>query len=166
MIMKTQPPVAKAQYPDPDTLKELISEHHFFKGLNPDYLPLLTSAATFLEYKPQDLIFNEAAEADHFYLINWGCVGLEAHVPLKQPVTVQRIGNGDALGWSWFFPPHAWRFSARALDSTEIIAFDARVLREYADENHDFGYDLLVRMGQVIRDRLQSTRELLMDYCA
>ena len=163
--MKTQSPIMKAQEPDRDTLKELIANHHFFKGLNPDFLPYLTSSATFVEYKPQQLIFEEATEADHFYLIHWGCVALEAHVPRKPSVTVQRIGNGEALGWSWFFPPHAWRFSARALDAVEIIAFDAKVLRVYANENHEFGYDLLTRMGQVIRDRLQSTRELLMDYC-
>jgi len=163
--MKTQLPVMKAQQPDRDTLKKLIADHHFFRGMNPDFLPFLASAATFVEYEPQQLIFNEAAEADHFYLINWGCGGLEAHVPLKNSVTVQRIGNGEALGWSWFFAPHSWRFSARTLDATEVIEFDAKALREYADQNHDFGYDLLVRMGQVIRDRLQSTRELLMDYC-
>jgi CRP-like cAMP-binding protein len=146
-----------------ETLKDLIINHHFFKKLSPDFLPALASAASFAEYKPQQLIFEEGTEASRFYLIHWGCVGLEAHVPNRRPVTIQRIGIGEALGWSWFFPPYTWRFTARTLDSTEIIAFDAAALRSHADKNHDFGYDLSIRMGRVMQDRLQATRGLLVD---
>ena len=148
-----------------DNLKELIAAHRFFKGLDPGFLPFLESTAKFVEYGSGELILNEAAEADSFHLILWGCVGLEAHVPGKRQVVVQRIGVGEALGWSWFFPPHAWRFSARTLDATEVIAFDAAALRDYADENHDFGYDLSLRMGQLMHERLKATCALLVDYC-
>jgi len=148
-----------------DDLKELIAAHRFFKGLDPAFLPFLASVAKFIEYDAGELILNEAAEADSFHLILWGAVGLEAHVPGKRQVTVQRIGVGEALGWSWFFPPHSWRFSARTLDAAEVIAFDATALRDYADKNHDFGYDLSLRMGQLMHERLKATCALLVDYC-
>lgn len=148
-----------------ESLKDLIADHHFFKGINPDFLPFLASCATFVEYKPGELIFEEGTEADRFYLIHWGCVGIETHIPCKRSVTVQRIGNGEALGWSWCFPPYSWRYSARTLDATELIAFDAKSILDYAEKNHDFGYDLFKRTGRVMQDRLQATRALLVDYC-
>lgn len=148
-----------------ENLWQLIAEHRFFKGLDPAFVPFLESAASLVEYAPGDLILNEAAEAESFHLILWGSVGLEAHIPGKREVTVQRIGVGEALGWSWFFPPHSWRFSARALTPTETIAFDVDALRAHANENHDFGYDLAVRVGQLMHERLKAACALLEDYC-
>jgi len=76
---------------------------------------------------------------------------------------MQTIGPGDALGWSWLFPPYQWRFSARSIDATEAVSFGARSLREYDEENHDFGYDLAMRIERIVLERLQSTRLLLAD---
>jgi len=148
-----------------ENLRELIAEHRFFKGLDPVFLPLLESAATYVEYDSKQLIFDEATKADSFHLIQWGCVGLETHIPGRHQVIVQRIGIGEGLGWSWFYPPHSWRFTARTLDATEAIVFNAVALRDYADKNHDFGYDLAMRMGQLMRERLKATCSLLQDYC-
>jgi CRP-like cAMP-binding protein len=167
MITPTNSSVSKNSRKDyaTDSLKDLISTHRFFKGLDPAFLPFLESVATFVEYDPGELILNEAAEADCFHIILWGSVGLEAHIPGKNQVTVQRIGVGEALGWSWFFAPHSWRFSARTLDTTEVIAFDAAALCEFADKNHDFGYDLSLRLGRLMQERLKATCAILEDYC-
>lgn len=133
--------------------------------MDPAFLPFLAGVAKYAELGRGEIIFDEGSEADKFYLIQWGCVGLDLHVPGGRPVIVQRIGNGEALGWSWFYPPHTWRFTARTLDATELIVFDAEAIRAHADADHDFGYDLTVRMGQIMQDRLQATRALLVDYC-
>jgi CRP-like cAMP-binding protein len=148
-----------------DNIRELIAAHRFFKGLDPKFFPFLESVASFVEFRPGELIFNEAAEAQSFHLIVWGSVGLEARIPGKRAVTVQQVGVGEALGWSWFFPPHAWRFTARALTPTEALSFDVGALRAHADENHDFGYDLAIRVGQLMHERLKAACALLEDYC-
>lgn len=167
MIKQQENAIRKTSQPDAvaENLWQLIADHRFFKGLDPVFLPFLESAASLVEYAPGELILNEAAEAQCFHLILWGSVGLEAHIPGKREVTVQRVGVGEALGWSWFFPPHSWRFSARALTATDAIAFDVAALRAHADENHDFGYDLAVRVGQLMHERLKAACALLEDYC-
>ena len=38
-------------------------------------------------------------------LIDKGAVTLESFVPGRGVTTVQTIGTGDALDWSWLFPP-------------------------------------------------------------
>ena len=59
-----------------------------------------------------------------------------------------------------------WHFSANSRDMTEAVVFDARKIREYATENHDFGYDLARRVAQVMLERLQATRKRLQGYLA
>jgi CRP/FNR family cyclic AMP-dependent transcriptional regulator len=81
-------------------------------------------------------------------------------MPGKGVITIQTLGPGEALGWSWLFPPYRWHLSARSADITEAVCFGARGLRDYAEENHDFGYDLAMRVGQIMLQRLQATRLL------
>lgn len=148
-----------------EALGELIAEHRFFNGINPEFLSFLAENASKADFKPGALILSESAEARSFHLITWGSVGLEVHIPGKRQITVQRVGVGEALGWSWFFPPHTWRFTARALTPTQAISFNVAALREHANANHDFGYDLAVRMGQLMHERLKAACALLEDYC-
>jgi hypothetical protein len=75
----------------------------------------------------------------------------------KGVVTIQTIVAGEALGWSWLFPPYLWHFDARSHAATEAVAFDARVLRQHAEIDHSFGYELAMRLGQVMLQRLQAT---------
>ena len=81
-------------------------------------------------------------------------------------ITIQTIGTGEALGWSWLFPPYRWHFSARSIDGTDAVAFDAQALREKTEENHDFGYDIAMRIAQIMLQRLQATRMQLLDFYA
>jgi CRP-like cAMP-binding protein len=149
-----------------ETLETMIKEHPFWAELAPKYLHLLNECASIESFRAGQQIFQEGANADKFYLLESGYVSLETFVPNRGVVTIQTLGPGDALGWSWLFPPTTWKFSARALDATQLIAFDAAALHSSADENHDFGYELLTRMTNVILQRLQATRQQLKDFQA
>jgi len=109
-------------------------------------------------------IFQADSDAEYFYLIDQGSVGLEMFVRGKGVIAIETIGAGEALGWSWLFPPYRWHFSARSHAATEAVAFAAPVLRQYAEANHSFGYELAMRVGQVMLQRLQATRAKLVNF--
>ena len=67
------------------------------------------------------------------------------------------------LGWSWLFPPFVWHFRARALDPTTVIVLDGAHLLVACHQNHEFGYELMKRVGQVVIERLQATRKQLLE---
>lgn len=148
----------------PDTVRELIVAHPFFVNLNPHYVHLLADCASFERFGPGQDIFREGQQADRFYIIHKGRVALETFVSRSGPTAVQTIHAGGALGWSWLYPPYQWQFSARALEPVEAVAFGAASLREKADENRDFGYDLLLRVGRVMLETLQGTRRKLVEF--
>jgi CRP-like cAMP-binding protein len=146
-----------------DTLETIISKHAFMAGLTPRFLPLLNECAFMMRYRPGEAVFQEGGSADHFYLVQKGRVIIETQVPGQGAVTIQTLGAGDALGWSWLFPPHQWRFGARATEPTELIAFDAERLRAKAAENRDFANELVWRVAQVLLQRLQAARLQLIE---
>ena len=145
-------------------LEDAIAKHPFWTGLNPHFLHFLNACATLERYGADQPIFHERGEADHFYLITKGRVSLETFVPGKGCVPLQTLGPGDALGWSWLFPPHEWQFSARAIEPCELIRFGAVGLRERAEENRDFAHELVTRVARVLLQRLQATRRRLVEF--
>ena len=148
----------------PPTVRDVIVAHRFFQNLDPRYIHLLAECASFERFGPEQDIFREGQQADRFYIIHKGRVALETFVPRMGRTIIQTVDAGSALGWSWLYPPHQWQFSARAVEPVEAVAFGAASLRKKAEENHDFGYDLLMRMGGVMHDRLQGTRRKLVEF--
>ena len=146
------------------TLNEIIDEHPFWKGLQPSRLFRLQECASEVRFGEQQQIFQEGATAECFYLIQWGRVALETFAPGKGVVTIQTIGAGEALGWSWLFPPYRWHFTARSVKETGAVSFDARRLREMAGADSGFGYNLAMRVAGVMLQRLQATRMQLLDF--
>ena len=146
-----------------DTLESVIVKHPFLAGLNPHFYHFFNECASLRRYEQGQEVFHEHGNAEHFYLIRSGKVSLETFVPGRGMVTIQTLGPGDALGWSWLFPPNRWHFSASAAEPTEVIEFEATHLREKAEENRDFGNELITRVAKILLERLQGTREQLID---
>ena len=147
-----------------NTVENIIGTHPFWKELNPHYFHILRECAVYSRFGVGQCIFEAGSDAEHFYLIHNGYVVLETLMPGKGRVTLQAIGPGEALGWSWLFPPYRWHFSARSTEVTDAVCFGARALRDYAEENHDFGYDLAMRVVRIVLERLQAARSLLADF--
>ncbi len=141
----------------------ILPEQPFFKDMDPQLLEIIAGCASNVRFAADDWIFQEGENAAKFYLIRHGKVALKAFVPGRGEVTIETIGEGEVLGWSWLFPPYRWHFGARALELTRAIAFDGVCLRTKAEADHDLGYELLKRFSQTIIERLQATRLQLLD---
>jgi len=147
-----------------DSIQNLIAQHPFLESLEPSHLPLLAAGATRIQFGPGQVIAREGEEAAHFYLILKGRIALEAYIPAQGQVEFQTIGGGDALGWSWLFPPFRWHFSARALEATDAVQMETARLRATAEANPQFGYEIARRMTGVLLQRLQATHTQLLDF--
>ncbi|HEY0455200.1 MAG TPA: cyclic nucleotide-binding domain-containing protein [Verrucomicrobiae bacterium] len=145
-----------------DALESLIEQHPFLKGIPAEHLKTLANCAMKVQFEPGQLVFEQGDVANRFYLLENGKVALESHVKDKASIPVELITGGDVLGWSWLFPPYYWNFDARAVEKTDAIFFYGTRLREYAEENHALGFELLQRMVKVIINRLQATRRQLL----
>ena len=140
-----------------------VREHAFLAGLDPMFFDAVCDCASIRRFASQQQIFHEGGEADHFYLIISGKVALETFVPGCGMVTIQSLGAGDALGWSWLFAPHEWHFTATTKEPTEVISLNAAALRRIAEADREFHDELVTRVGRTLHQRLLGTREQLVD---
>jgi CRP-like cAMP-binding protein len=150
--------------PAANPLLNEITEHPFFRGLPPEHLSLLADCAMRSHFEKDERIFRSGDPANRFYLLQKGKVALESATN-GAATTLQHIGAGDVLGWSWLFPPYTWHFDARAVEPTDAIFLYGTRVRELCDSNHDLGYELMNRTANVLIDRLMSVRRELVGKC-
>jgi CRP/FNR family transcriptional regulator, cyclic AMP receptor protein len=146
-----------------DTLKSLVAEHPFTRGLDGRYVELLEGCASNAVFKTGEFIFRDGGEADQFYLIRHGKAALEVYAAERGSIPIMTVGAGEVLGWSWLFPPYRWQFDARAVELTRAIGLDGKCLRQKCDQDHELGYELMKRVVQVVEQRLQAARLQLLN---
>ena len=141
------------------TLHGYLAGHAMFQGLTPDQVALVASLASSAQYGSQERVFRYGTLADKFYIVREGRVGIEIPAIEGEPLTIQTVGNGSVLGWSWLMPPYRWLFDARALVPSSIIVLDGERVRAHCEEDPKLGYELMKRFAMLMAERLNSARE-------
>lgn len=140
-----------------------LSEHKFFQGMDPEFLTRLDELAYVRTFETGALLVREGDPADEFLVIFEGKVALEILSADRPRTTIQTLGPGEVLGWSWLFAPHRWRLDARALKPVRVLGIGASPLRAILDERPADAYRFLLRLLPVIAQRLENTRMQLLD---
>ena len=160
-LFKTLPELTMIRQLDAD-----LAKHPFVFGMSTQDVGLLADCALKVHFRKGELIFREGEKAEKVYLIESGTVALEAYYAPKSIVVVDTIGAGELLGLSWLIPPHKWRVSARACESTTAIVFIGAILHEYSERDHSLGFQLFKRISEVMARRLESSRQRLLELAA
>ncbi|MDX1951178.1 MAG: cyclic nucleotide-binding domain-containing protein [Verrucomicrobiota bacterium] len=155
--MKTEPAPPHDQVKIPKVL-EPIREHPFLHGLSQEHLEIIADCAMATKFAAGEQIFREGDPANRFYLIKSGRIILERTGNEGVVKTIQIIGPQDVLGWSWLYPPFYWHFDARALEETEAVFLYGTRIREFCEQNHDLGYEVMKRIAHVLINRLLAAR--------
>ena len=145
------------------TLDTLIVESPVFRGLDQEELELIAGCGQNVVFAAGERLFREGDQADTFFLVRHGLVALDQDVPNRADVTVETVGPGEIVGWSWLLEPYRWHFTGRAVELVRAVQFDGICLRKKCEEDPVLGYDLLNRFAQLLVNRLQATRLPLMD---
>jgi CRP/FNR family cyclic AMP-dependent transcriptional regulator len=80
-----------------ETLKTLLKEHSFVRGLDDRYVDLMVSCATNVRFQPGEYIFREGGSADQFYLLRHGRATVEIYAAERGSITVMTVGEGEVL---------------------------------------------------------------------
>jgi CRP-like cAMP-binding protein len=142
-------------------LASRLAEHPFMIGLDPQFVKLISRGAKERNYDRGETLFLAGEPADTFYLVVFGAVSLEFAIREERRSSIQTVVSGEVVGWSWMTPPYRWTSDARALSATRVIVLDAANIRRVCDARPADGYRLMLRLTDVIANRLDNARSLL-----
>lgn len=153
---------------------ETIRRYPFFSGLSHENIVALADSAEEFQVEIGYLFFHQGEQLQHFYLVLKGAVSILVDLPdetVKHTVSEQLTGSlkmrevvaskvepGEVFGWSGLVPPHTTTASARALAPSTVIAFDCLKLLDIFQEDCKFGYLMMLKAAQLIRERLRDKR--------
>ena len=140
-----------------------LAAHRFLHGMPREQLAELVPAARVVTLPAGRRIFEDGGRARGFWLIRSGSVALDLHLPGEGQVTIETLGMGDVLGWSWQLPERRWALGAVAVHPVEAFAFDGDAVRALCDADPRLGYELSHRFLGVASNRLQAIRNRLLD---
>src|ERR1700730_2043539 len=150
----------------PLTVADVVSRSKVFAGMRRDQVEYLASCGSFCRFPADAAILLQGQAAEHFYLLRSGSVVLRAYKLGRGKVPIETLRAGQALGWSWLFPPYRWQFDAVALEPVAAVAFDGSCLRGKSARDHEFGYQMMSRFAELMLQRLVATRAQLLDSAA
>ena len=140
-----------------------VRANSIFANLKPEHLAMVVGQTCEVVFPAGQVIFREGEPANRLFLIEEGRVELRASTRTVVPIIISRLGPGEALGWSWLFPPFEWSFEAVALEETKAVAINGAELLVLSEKHPDFGYELMKRVSRLVIQRLQSTRKQLVE---
>jgi CRP-like cAMP-binding protein len=82
----------------------------------------------------------------------------------KREITVSTVGVGDVFAWSALVPPYKATSNGKALGACKAVAFDCTELRARFATDTAFGYQMMVKIAQVVRDRLHDMHQESLAY--
>jgi CRP-like cAMP-binding protein len=144
-------------------IRELLQHHEFFRGLDSEAVEFIAGCGANVVFSADEYLFREGESADYFFLVRTGRVALEVYGAERGPMMLDTVGEGGIVGASWLFPPYRWEFDARATSPVHAVRLDAVCLRDKCDRDPSLGYELMKRLAQVWRTRMQSARMRLLD---
>jgi len=141
----------------PDQFVEMARAYRILGEINPAQLRKLLPVAEDQQFQTGQIIFREGDRSTHLHLIVAGDVALEETAG-GQPLRVQTLHAGEAMGWSALTAESRTHFQARALSPVSTVAFPGETLREACDHNPDMGYALMKQLLALVTERLDATR--------
>lgn len=146
---------------DAGAMTVLLAEHPFTDGFDAAHIAALAELTGEVTVAAGQFVFRHAQPAGTLYLVTGGDVALEIAPPGGAPLILETLHAGDALGWSWLYPPYQWHLDARAVTDVTALAVDAVGLRQLFTLDPTFGLEVTWRIGGLVVDRLHHARQQL-----
>jgi CRP-like cAMP-binding protein len=136
---------------------ELIRRYPYFSGLSIDRINLLAKIAEEIESEQGQYFHQEDDDIRKVYIIIEGEVTLLTTLPQQgKEIVINTLGTGDVFGWTSLLPPYTAGASAKSGTNCKLIEFDAGDLRTKFEDDYEFGYLMMIKIAQIIRERLDS----------
>jgi CRP-like cAMP-binding protein len=140
---------------------ELLRHYAHFSQLEDEALAKLAGIAQERVVPMGEKIFSDNDPADFLFLILHGEVVLQYEMGNGEARTADTLVDGELLVWSSLVGPFRCTADGVAAKETHLIAFDAAKVRQFCEEDHVLGHQLLTQVAKLLANRLESAREQL-----
>ena len=144
-------------------MDRLLKQAELFEGLDDEGIRRVADIGRYKALRAGEYLFLLGEDAANFYVVIRGKVNLCFPMPLGgevKDITVESVGEGQALGWSALVKPYRFTLSARATEPTDVVSFPRRSLMDLFDAEPRLGHLFFMRLSELIGVRLETFQAL------
>ncbi|HSG43230.1 MAG TPA: cyclic nucleotide-binding domain-containing protein [Anaerolineales bacterium] len=143
---------------------EMLAEFDLFKEVSKEALTEIAGICETIKAEKDSIVFREGEQADRMLLLLSGSIALRVNLTSRpDSVTVSFLNSPHKiLGWSGVVSPNHYTASAYCEEDAELIALPSEKLMSILDRHPEAGYKIMLRITQVISDRLRNSRQALL----
>ena len=136
---------------------ELIRRYKYFSSISNEQLTKLASFAEEVEFEAGHYFHQEGDDIGKVYIVVEGDISLITSLPQQdKEVVINTMGAGDVFGWTSLLPPYTAGSGAKSASKCTLIEFESTKLREKFEGDYKFGYLMMIKIAQIIRERLDA----------
>jgi len=165
------------------TENDMFRDFSVFSDFSPETLSEIAKLAVVLTFESGETIFQEGENARDLYGILDGEVELSTRFnqqvlktdiqyeesiqtrieTIEKNIVVDAVGPGEILGWSSLIKPRLLTSTATCTVPTRAFCMSADDLKLIFDRNPQVGYGFMVRLSEIISQRLRTRTDKLIE---
>jgi len=137
---------------------EVLRRYPYFAAIGEESLKDVAMMAEEVSVGENCVLFNEDEPAAKLYIIAQGEVNIQYRLGTGELRTVDTLVGGDLLVWSALIEPYRTTAIATTTRATQLVAIDAKRLRDLCDRDPLLGYRLTIQVAKLLAHRLEGAR--------
>lgn len=143
--------------------EDLVKKFALIEGFSEEQVEVLRPIIEDVEFKTNQVIFQQGEIAEHLYFVIDGTVSIRFKPEDGPVLTVAEVDQGDVFGWSSALGSQSYTSSAICTESGLFIRLDGGDLKTLCQEHPETGILILNRLAGVIAQRLRGTHEQVVE---
>jgi len=148
------------------TKLEVLKRCPFVRELDDEQLKILAEMGKNEVFEAGESLAKQGRTQENIYLIEDGLVGLYLEVGPMTYRQLQAASNFEVVGWSAMLPPYRALTTAKAIETTKVLAFSGKKLVDLCDSHPEIGCKVHRGLASVIAVRLHHAFTQLMGVTA
>ncbi len=141
---------------------EALKRCPFVRELNNEQLKMMSAIASQEVYEVGESLVKQGRTQEKLFLIEEGLVGIYLDIgPMTQRL-LQSASSFEVVGWSSMLPPYRATSTVKAIETTSVLAFNAKELIDLCEENPVIGLHVHRGVASLIAVRLRNAFTQLM----
>ena len=143
---------------------EVLSQFSLFDGLPEPLLHEIAAMSSEASFKQGEFVFHEGEKAGKLHFLLHGSVALRVNLTSRpESVTVSFISMPyQIFGWSGMVAPHHYTSSAQCDEDSQLLIIPSEPFMKLLARHPEHGFDVMVKIAEVISDRLRNSRQALL----
>ncbi len=134
--------------------ESFLKGHELFRSLNVKDADQLSNASSTKEFHGGETIFQCGAPSSHVYMLISGDVHLMLPAEKNSPgIVLAKVGRGELFGISPLLQSSRYTTTAMSVGDSQVLAIEARVLREVLGRNSTVAIDVLNKVARIYFER-------------